>query len=174
MPRATTYHLSRILGATILVLGLATMAGSSAAAGGWAVGSLDTLPEARAGATVAVGFSILQHGVTPVDLTEDVGIEIRLPDGDIDYFPAAGDGAPGHYVARVTFPTTAGSYTWTMRMGWFGPQELGTLDVNPPAGGGPTSWPAVRWVAPVLAVALAAVAITDLAVGRRRRRMRFV
>ena len=69
--------------------------GRAASAGGWAVGSLDAVPAATAGQTSAVGFTVLQHGVTPADLSEDVGIEIVNADGTALFFPATNDGVPG-------------------------------------------------------------------------------
>lgn len=140
------------------------------AAGGWAVGSLDAIPSpAAAGATVEVGFTILQHGVTPADLDDNVGIEIVGTDGTLNYFAAAHDETIGHYTASVTFPTTAGDYEWNIRMGWFGPQELGNLSVT--SGNDPTTmttaWPTVRWMMVAFTVVLAAVAVSSLAASRR-------
>lgn len=147
--------------------------GTPASGGGWALGSLDAVPEATAGETVDVGFTILQHGVTPVDLTDDVGIEITRADGTVDYFAAATEGATGHYTASVTFPTTTGEYSWSLRMGWFGPQELGTVHVTSTDGGSITAttmWSTVRWIMLALTLALASVALSDLAITHRRRR----
>ncbi len=141
-----------------------------AAAGGWAVGSLDAIPSPAAGESIEVGFTILQHGVTPADLADDVGIEIIGTDGTLDYFAAAQDETIGHYTASVTFPTTAGDYEWNIRMGWFGPQELGSLSVT--SGNDPatmtTAWPTVRWMMVAFTVVLAAVAVSSLATSRRK------
>ena len=142
-------------------------------AGGWAVGSLDAIPEATAGETGEVGFTILQHGVTPADLADDVGIEIVHTDGTLDYFAAERDESIGHYTASVTFPTATGEYEWNIRMGWFGPQELGTVNVT--SGNDPrtttTVWPTVRWAMVTLTAVLAAVAVSNLAASRRRARV---
>lgn len=140
-----------------------------ASAGGWAVGSLDAVPAPSAGETVEVGFTILQHGVTPADLADDVGIEIIGTDGTVNYFAAAQDETVGHYTASVTFPTTAGDYEWNIRMGWFGPQELGSLNVAPDNDSTTitTAWPTVRWIMVALTVALGAVAVSSLATSRR-------
>jgi hypothetical protein len=133
--------------------------------------SLDEIPAATSGETTQVGFTILQHGETPVDLEERVGIQLTHPDGTVDYFVAAGDGVVGHYVATVTFPA-AGSYEWTIDMGRFGPQPLGTIDVAAAASAGGSTgsfWDGARWVTLALAAALGAVAVADMAIGRRRR-----
>ena len=161
-------HVAAVLVALVVLLGF----GAPSSAGGWAVGSLDAVPEATAGQTVEVGFTILQHGVTPADLAEDVGIEIVRSDGSVDFFAGASDGVLGHYVAKVRFPATDGEYTWGVRMGWFGTQDLGTIEVLPsdrsPAGSGPSAWSAARWVMVIATVALATIAVTDLVATRRR------
>ena len=150
-----------------------------ARAGGWAVSTLDELPSPVAGAPVAVGFTIRQHGVTPVAL-DDVGIEITTSTGTTRFFPATTDDVVGHYTARVTFPS-AGTHSWTIRQGWFAPQTLGPItvratDAGPltvaesgPMGSDPQP---NRWLPYGLAagtVLLIAFAVLD-AVGRRRHR----
>lgn len=145
--------------------------GTSASAGGWAVGSIDSIPEAAAGRTVDVGFTILQHGVTPVDLDDDVGVEIVLGDGTVQFFPATGAGETGRYIAAVTFPSAPGEYSWNLRMGWFGAQELGRLDVAPVSHGGWSgvwTWSTAGWTASALAAVLAAVAVACIPGLRRR------
>ena len=136
-------------------------------AGGWAVTTLDTMAAPAPGGPVDVGFTIRQHGVTPVAVD---GVQITVTDaaGATETFPASPEGATGHYVAAVTFPA-AGSYRWSVVQGWFGPQDLGTIDVQPlaaPAARGGEPWPLVwRIVLPFLAVILALAALLD----RRRR-----
>jgi hypothetical protein len=155
------------LAALVIVAGF----GSSASAGGWALGSLDAVPNARAGHTVDVGFTILQHGVTPVDLAEDVGVEIVLGDGVVEFFPAGNAGATGRYISEVTFPSTPGEYAWNLRMGWFGSHELGTVDVDAASQGDRSKtwpWAMTRWVTFGLAAALAAVAAWDMIRTRRK------
>ena len=80
-----------------------TVSVAPASAGGWAVSTLDEVPSPRAGEVVDVGFTIRQHGVTPVNLDGDVGVELTGPAGRTAFFPAEQTGAPGHYVARVEF-----------------------------------------------------------------------
>jgi hypothetical protein len=137
-------------------------------AGGWAVTTLDPMAAAPApGEPVDVGFTIRQHGVTPVAVD---GVRIMVTDasGGTEAFAARPEGTTGHYVAAVTFPV-AGAYRWSVVQGWFGPQDLGTIDVQPtatPADAGVQRWPlAWRVGLPVVAVALALAAILD----RRRR-----
>ena len=147
-----------------------------AQAGGWAVTTLDPLPAAQPGEPMSVGFTIRQHGVTPVDLT-DVAIVVYSADGAPLTFPARSDGTLGHYVADVTVP--AGTHRWEVVQGSFGPQDLGPLVVGgsttaaaPPAGSEPR-WPQpVRFGLLALTAASAAVfvvALVGLVGGRQRR-----
>jgi hypothetical protein len=167
----------RSLVASAAALTLVVSQAGGASAGGWAVGSLDEAPDASAGTTEEIGFTILQHGVTPVDLTEgDVGIDIFGPGGR-QYFPAVSDGTVGHYVATVTFPEELGaSYTWQIRMGWFEPQQLGVLELKAPTAtvtttpkADPNVWSTLRWVLLAATLALLVMAIADLLRTRRRR-----
>lgn len=157
-----------------VAVGLTTVAvaggfNASAAAGGWAVSTLDEMPAAVAGEAVEVGFTIRQHGVTPVAI-DDVGIEVRSPDGLTSSFEAAAGGPVGHYVATVVFPA-AGEYSWAVRQGFFGDHELGAIDVGerstvPTERRWSHTW---QYGLPVGAALLAAVAAFDAMVARRRR-----
>lgn len=163
-----------VAGLLVALAALGTVVGFAGpvSGGGWAVGSLDAIPDARAGATEPIGFTILQHGVTPAAVDGEVGIEIVGADGEIAFFEAVPDGVVGHYVAATTFPT-AGDYTWKIRMGWFPSQDLGALTVTPSDGsslGGGDARGVARWGVLGLATALAAVAIVDVLAGRRRAR----
>jgi hypothetical protein len=144
-------------------------AAAPASAGGWAITSLDEMPSPRAGEDVAIGFTILQHGVTPVAV-DDVRIEVTSASGTTVTFPAVPDGPVGHYVATVVFDEP-GAATWTVHQGWFGEQQLGTITVGgASAGGGSFRAPgAIRFGLPVLAALLAAVAVGDALAARRRR-----
>ena len=150
--------------------------GSTASArGGWAVSTLDEVPAPSPGESVTVGFTIRQHGVTPVNV-EGAGVKTTAPSGDVEIFPARQEGAAGHYVADVVFGE-AGVYTWAIRQGWFADQELGTIDTSTGAGGvdggsntsTSTSTQLLRYGMPTLALALAGYAAID-AIGSRRRR----
>jgi hypothetical protein len=73
-------------------------------AGGWAVTTLDPLPaDGQAGTTLTVGYTVRQHGVTPVAL-DDTGIALVGPDGARMVFPGRPSGPTGHYVADVRVP----------------------------------------------------------------------
>ncbi|HQV95461.1 MAG TPA: cytochrome c [Anaerolineales bacterium] len=83
-------------------------------AGGWAVITLDELPTGViAGESFTVGFTVLQHGITPMtDL--DPTILAVSPDGEKFIVLAKPEGKPGHYAATLTFPTK-GKWNWTIQ-----------------------------------------------------------
>ena len=179
--------MKRLLASILLVLVVVAVPASPAAAGGWAVSSLDEVPTPEAGRPVQVGWTVRQHGVQPVNLEDgNVGVVVRSPSGAERFFPGQQQGPTGHYVARVVFPE-AGSSTWAIRQGWFAEQELGTITVAhlgvAGAGGEPaTGTPVaageaggrgpvlVRYGFPVLAALLVAAALADLVISRRRSR----
>jgi hypothetical protein len=155
----------------LLTIVAACVAGAStASAGGWAVTSLDKVPAPVPGQSVDVGFTVLQHGVTPVDMPADVGIEVTAADGTTSYFPAVHDGRVGHYVAAVVFPA-AGEYTWRARQGMFAAHELGTITVGTDSEAFESTAGSTPWLPPVLlacTVLLTLVAVTDAIAHRRR------
>ena len=165
----------RLVITALLAVLIVASATQTASAGGWAVASLDAVPAPAAGESTDVGFTVLQHGETPV-LDADVGIELVLADGSTQFFAAVADGVPGHYVATVTFPETPGSYEWNARMGWFGSHELGSVEVAAPTAstdGSASSgsiWPDVRWLVLAASIVLGVIAVVDTVVTRRRRR----
>lgn len=161
----------------LLVLGVAVLivtvfAAGSVSAGGWAVTTLDSVPAATANQTVEVGFTIRQHGVTPVNPEGEVGIVFRSSAGDEQFFVAEAVGETGHYVAEVTFPED-GTWTWAVRQGWFSEQALGTIDLavsGSSTTAGDYRWPAwIRYGLPALALLFGAGAILDVGWARRRR-----
>ena len=164
----------KLLAGLGLCLGLVLAFASAASAGGWAVSTLDPMETPVAGVQVDVGFTIRQHGVTPVDL-DGVAIAVTSASGETAVFAARRDGEVGHYVASVTFEE--GQSTWEIRQGFFEPQGLGTITVAAPDAGSPGAaesssyrWPgAARALVPLAAIALATVAITDALMSRRKR-----
>ncbi len=141
-----------------------------AAAGGWAMASLDTTPVAfEVGQTHQVGYRILQHGVHPVDVD---GTDIRFfkDGGEMVAFRGKSTGEVGHYVADVAL-ADPGTYRWDVTMGYFPVQELGTIEVSGPVAAGATGGSALNWmhiVFPIAAViAAGAVGLQALALHRR-------
>lgn len=103
----------------------------AALAGGWAVTTLDALPtELGAGVSYQLGYTILQHGITPYR-TDDTSVRIRsVSTGETHVFAGRPDGPAGHYVVDVRFPT-AGEWVWEVQPGIFQAQQLGTVSVIP-------------------------------------------
>ena len=102
----------------LLVILLATA--SAALAGGWAIITLDAPPgEIHAGEAWAVGFTVLQHGQTPVhklDATTPIEPLLVARNQDagrrVEVLATPTDEV-GHFTAEVTFPVE-GQWTWTI------------------------------------------------------------
>ena len=156
------------------VLMVAVLTGGTAAAGGWAVSSLDPIPTSPVvGRAVAIGFTIRQHGVTPVAI-EDVAITIAGVEGARTTFPARADGPVGHYIADVRFPNP-GKWTWEVEQGLFGPQKLGSITIRDAASSGahPSGSTRPRGSLSIRLLSVAATvatAVATVAMGLRSRR----
>jgi hypothetical protein len=163
---------------TCAVAGLLSIIGPAhVAAGGWAVTSLDPFEQPVAGQPITIGFTILQHGVTPVDV-DGAGIRVFQKGTAGEFFPALhdGDGRVGHYTARLVFPRE-GTFTWLVEQGFFGPQELGQITINTssatPAAGTAARWPsALRYGLPLVAALCVAVIVGRSGRGRRHLALR--
>ena len=83
-------------------------------AGGWAVITLDELPTGVvAGEPFTIGFTVLQHGRTPmIDLEPTVTAGLSSDEKLVVY--AEPEGKPGHYMATLTFPTE-GEWEWSIQ-----------------------------------------------------------
>lgn len=137
-----------------------------ALAGGWAVVTLDSLPQdVRAGQSFQVGFSIRQHGrdlvstdwdghaLKPVLFAKLEGAQEGLS------FPARQSGEVGHFVADVALPE-AGEWSWSISAPPFLIQDTGAgtgevsfeplvvLPAAEPAQPAPASAPVVAPAAP--------------------------
>ena len=104
----------------LVVVGLLLLATTAVVlAGGWAVVTLDSPPgEIHAGEPWTVGFTVLQHGQTPVhNLGPGSPIEPLLIATNADGRRVEAQATPteevGHFVAEVTFPTE-GDWEWTI------------------------------------------------------------
>ena len=169
---------------------LALLAGAAPAfAGGWALISLDAVPaDVRAGQTQQIGFTVLQHGITPTNRSLDGStlvpvLTITPLDAEAGLeaqeFSARPEGSTGHFVADVTFPV-AGRWAWSIHLPTYIVQtnggsangaEFEPLTVLPPAPAAepapaPSMLPAaLRWGG----VALLLAALGALLLGRRAR-----
>jgi mono/diheme cytochrome c family protein len=102
-------------------------------AGGWAVITLDELPtNIVAGDTFEVGFTVRQHGHTPMDglaptvtasLYKEMQFVVHAQPGD----------KPGHYTASLTFPKE-GEWTWSIQA-FSMDQPMPVLQVAAPGAG---------------------------------------
>jgi len=98
--------------ATILSLIVA----ATAFAGGWANAVMDTPPDDPAGPNVPVtlGFTLMQHGVTPVDWGSAQIVLTNDQTGQEIVGTATPSGPIGHWSADVTLPTE-GSWSYQVR-----------------------------------------------------------
>lgn len=83
-------------------------------AGGWAVISLDELPSgAIAGEPLIIGFTVLQHGKTPMTGLDPTITATLLKDEQF-VVVAEPEGKLGHYAATLTFPKE-GNWEWSVQ-----------------------------------------------------------
>ncbi len=84
-------------------------------AGGWAVITLDELPvQAAAGEPLTVGFTVLQHGRTPL-AGQNATITATLDKEKQFAVAAKEEGKPGHYSATLIFPKE-GDWNWSIQV----------------------------------------------------------
>lgn len=156
---------------TTLLVVLAALAGlSGAQAGGWSAVVLDSASAQivgqalEPGATVEIGFTVLQHGTKPVSgLTP--AITLRPVGGGAPItVEAVGQGEAGHYTATFSLPE-AGVWRWEINA--FGPPSvMAPLTVAAaPAPSAPSPAPVLA----VLFVAAAALVLLGFRVWSPRR-----
>lgn len=151
-----------------LLIALMLLTVTPALAGGWAVITLDELPgEIVAGEPLEIGFTVRQHGVTPLDgLTPIVSARYA---GFTVSEQAEPQGETGHYVAVLNFPQ-AGDWEWSIQA--FGePQPMPALSVAaPPVASQPAKQTEVRANLPLLVGSLGLAGLaTGLFVAFRRK-----
>ena len=122
--------------AALLAVMLMALAAPLALAGGWATVTLDQLPrQPRAGETLALSFTIRQHGLHEIDLDTTVNkvfvFASNPATGETLRFDARKDGNTGHFLVDVTF-TAAGDWNWGVQPGWFPKVVYEPLTVLPP------------------------------------------
>jgi hypothetical protein len=107
-------RLSAILAAGVLALIVA----APALAGGWADIKADagtTTEPPVAGQPTVIGFTVLQHGVTPAGWVHPTVTITDPVSGHTETAVARGEGADGHFVATVVLPDS-GYWTWTVSL----------------------------------------------------------
>ena len=125
----------RALAASAAAATLTLLMASTAFAGGWASATLDRQPtDPGEGGTLVVGFTLLQHGVTPVDWGQPVVALVNADTGARVTADAVQSGAIGHWTAQLTAPA-AGSWSLELR------HDLEVVPVNfePITVGGPAT-----------------------------------
>lgn len=120
--------MNKVVRSLVIVLMLLLMTALTATAGGWAVITLDALPDQiAAGQSFTIGFTVRQHGRT---LRDDLAPILRFNRSDakdsLD-FTAKREGDSGHYVASVTLPND-GQWKWKVDIEQFG---MVTQDMSP-------------------------------------------
>jgi hypothetical protein len=145
--------------ASMLTLALA----ATALAGGWANAVMDTPPDGPAGPNepVTLGFTLMQHGVTPVDWGNAQIVLTNAESGERVTAAAHPEGSTGHWVAEVTLPAN-GSWNYEVRhdlqITMMGAQPI---SVGPAAAG---TGSAAIGVSPALLAAGGILALLGLAV----------
>lgn len=135
------------LTATFLAgVAIAVLSAGAALAGGWATSELDEpLGEIAEGNSALIGFTVLQHGVTPAAV-EGPGLRFTNEStGEVMFLEAETRGVEGYYVASIAM-LPAGSWAVEVEQGEllearngaptgldFGPYPVGTIDVAPVA-----------------------------------------
>jgi hypothetical protein len=109
--RSTRRRAAAATAATALTMLLA----STALAGGWASATLDGQPDdPGAGGTLSIGFTLLQHGVSPVDWGQPLVMLVDDQTGRRVTTQARQDGAKGHWIAELAVPA-GGSWRLEIR-----------------------------------------------------------
>jgi hypothetical protein len=151
------------LGAAVLV--------PTATAGGWATVQLSAVPTdgTKAGTTLPIDITVLQHGVTPV---EGVTPVFRIRDGQANIlaeYRGAPTGKPGVYHVDVTFPES-GLFNYEVYDGFdtYGGAQVHAypvVQIGPDGGGS-----AVPWLPLAIGIGLAAALAAALVLLVRRAR----
>lgn len=98
-------------------------------AGGWTNVTLDTVPtNLQAGQPLALGFMVRQHGITPISNVTPTLKARNAATGETFSLVARQEGAVGHFVADVTFPS-AGAWQWSVTPAPFPEVELGNVTI---------------------------------------------
>jgi len=154
----------------LVVAALVALVPSTASAGGWAVAPLDPLPSAQPGEPLTVGFTLLQHGRSPLDVADFPGATVGLgvlADGERRFVEAAPTGEPGRYTATVDIPAGATDVRFRVEMptGLAMDEQWTTVPLD--TGGAATGW-VPTWSVPLFGLGAAACAAMLVTAVRRR------
>lgn len=163
--------------AALAALAATLVLAGTALAGGWANAVMDEPPQEppSAGEPITIGFTLLQHGVTPVD-RGSTEVTIRNPDtGQALTVAARQGGQSGHWVAVITFPTD-GRWRYTVTttglevgMKGFNPVTVGSATPGTATSAATSAATAQPTSLLLLALPLALVVAAALFLARRRR-----
>ncbi|MDP9481847.1 MAG: hypothetical protein M3P84_01340 [Chloroflexota bacterium] len=108
---------TRWLAAVTLAIAATLVLAATVLAGGWATATLDSGTSGpQAGTPTTIGFRVLLHGQTPNSSWAVVVHAAKASGGSISA-NATAQGAEGHYVVTLTFPTDgAWTITWTSEL----------------------------------------------------------
>jgi hypothetical protein len=130
----------RIPTAALAALAATLILAGTALAGGWANAIMDDPPPdpPSAGEPITIGFTLLQHGVTPVDDPAPVITVRNAATGEELSVTATQEGASGHWVATITFPSDGVwryevTHDLIVGMNGFNPVTVGTVAPAAPA-----------------------------------------
>ncbi|HEY7463524.1 MAG TPA: hypothetical protein VH987_03685 [Candidatus Limnocylindria bacterium] len=143
---------------------------ATALAGGWANAVMDEPPADPPGSgnPLIVGFTLLQHGETPVDWGSPTVTLTEATTGESVSAVARPDGARGHWSAELAVPRD-GTWQWTVRhdleivLVGFEPLRIGASDgttAATTAGAQPALLVTLALLGSLAALVLAATAIT--------------
>ena len=123
--------MSRRVLSSLIALALALVLVPGAAAGGWAITTLDQLPgEVHAGETISLGFMVRQHGKTPTNQVEQYMQAHNPESGETVRADAVQQGEVGHFVVEIVFPA-AGTWEWAIVPSPFEGTQFEPLNVLP-------------------------------------------
>jgi hypothetical protein len=147
----------RIPSAALTALAATLLLAGTALAGGWANAVMDDPPPdpPSAGEPMTIGFTLLQHGVTPVTDPAPIITVRNAATGERLSVTATQEGADGHWIAVITFPSEG---TWRYEvthdlivgMNGFNPVTVGAAAHAAPA----TAATSATATQPLIAVAL--------------------
>jgi len=158
---------TRAMGSLLVVLTLSALSTIPAWGGGWAIITLDALPASpQAGEALSVGFTVLQHGRTPLAGLSPRIVATHAESGERVQVEAIDEGAVGHYAATLVLPS-AGSWDWTIRAFGDVAQPMPQIHVAPAISVAPQ--PLTGPVAPWVFGIAAALSVGGIVLAFRRR-----
>jgi hypothetical protein len=166
----------RAAAASLSAAALTLLVASTVLAGGWANAIADPPPDDPGGPNqpITIGFTLLQHGVTPVDWGTTEVILTNEATGQAATFSAQPQGARGHWVAEVSAPAT-GTWSYEIRhdleivMTGFEPIVVGHAAAGPAGSATAPLQPALLMVAGFLALLVMAAGTVGILTYRRAR-----